>query len=113
VKKPREQPAKTIAAHGRFNLSSSTGRLPAAGMAPSRLQRMVRWKRDRVMEAVLTRALRNESLIARRVEPHSLIEAGQRFFGSWATAVAAAALDRKLTHLPPRQKKSPTGRGTG
>ena len=40
--------------------------------------------------AILTRALRSQSLTARSVEPRSVVDAGQRIFGSWAGAVAAA-----------------------
>jgi hypothetical protein len=77
----------------------------AAGVDPSRLQRVVRWNRERVIEAILTRALRNESLVARLVEPRSLVEAAQRFLGDWPAAVAAAGLDPKVTELPPRRGK--------
>lgn len=37
----------------------------------------------RLIEAILTRALRSETLVARLVEPRSLVGAGQRFFGGW------------------------------
>ena len=79
----------------------------AAGVDPTRLQRVVRWNRERVIEAILTRALRNESLVARLVAPRSLVDAAQRFFGSWAEAVTAAGLDVKVTVLPPRRTKEP------
>ena len=65
----------------------------AAGVDPSKLQRVVPWTPERVIEAILTRALRNESLAARLVEPRSLMEAGHRFFSSWHGAIQAAGLD--------------------
>jgi hypothetical protein len=65
----------------------------AAGVDPVRLQRVPRWTRERIIEAVLTRALRNEPLKARSVENRSLVAAGQRFFGSWTATLQAAGLD--------------------
>jgi hypothetical protein len=79
----------------------------AAGVDPTRLQRVVPWTRERVIEAILTRALRNESLTARSTQPRSLVEAGQKFFGGWAGAVQAAGLDSKAMAVqqsaPPRE----------
>jgi hypothetical protein len=72
---------------------------------PTKLQRVVPWSPERVTEAILTRALRNESLVPRLVEPRSLVEAGQRFFGGWSAAVGAAGLDPTLTALTPRHGK--------
>lgn len=77
----------------------------AAGVEPTKLQRVVPWSPERVIEAVLTRALRNEPLVARLVEPRSLVEAGQRLFGGWSVAVAAAGLDPAQTVLAPRRNK--------
>jgi len=77
----------------------------AAGVEPTKLRRVVPWNQERVIEAILTRALRNESLVARLVEPRSLVEASHRFFGSWAAAVTAAGLDPKVIVLPPRRNK--------
>jgi hypothetical protein len=82
----------------------------AAGVEPTRLQRVVRWTPERVIEVILTRALRNETLVARLVEPRSLVEAGQRFFGGWPAAVTAAGLDPASTVLPPRPNKKPGAR---
>ena len=75
----------------------------AAGVDPARLRRIARWTPERVIEAILTRTLRNESLAAKRIKPYSLVRAGQRFFGDWKAAVIAAGLDPALTVLPPRQ----------
>ena len=80
----------------------------AAGIDPMKLQRVVPWTSERVIEAILTRALRNESLAARSTQPRSLVEAGQRFFGSWAAAMGAAGLDPKAIASPPTASNQPT-----
>lgn len=82
----------------------------AAGVDPIKLQRVVPWTRERVVEAILTRALRGESLVARLVEPRSLIDAAQRFYGSWQAALTAAGLDPRSADLPPRRRKRPRPR---
>ncbi len=81
----------------------------AAGVDPTKLQRVVPWSRERVIEAILTRTLRSEPLVARLVEPRSLVDAGQRFFGSWRAAVSAAGVDPRVTDLSPRRIKRPAG----
>lgn len=110
----RDRPLSTGQMERRYhNLVSSARRhygswskaVLAAGVKPTRLQRVVPWNAERVIETILTRALRNESLVARLVEPRSLVEAGQRFFGNWPAAVSAAGLDPASTVLPPRRKK--------
>ncbi|MGD0091465.1 MAG: hypothetical protein ABSE73_16220 [Planctomycetota bacterium] len=78
----------------------------AAGVDPMKLQRVVPWTRERVIEAILTRALRNESLAARVTRPRSLVDAGRRFFGSWVAAVKAAGLDPNATVLTPASPPS-------
>ena len=112
----RDRPLTTYQIERRYhNLVSAARRhfgswakaVLAAGVEPTRLQRVVPWNPDRVIEAILTRALRNESLAARVVEPRSLLEAGQRFFGDWPAAVSTAGLDVALTVLPPSHNKSP------
>jgi hypothetical protein len=77
----------------------------AAGVDPTKLQRVVPWTRERVVEAILTRALRGEPLVARLIEPRSLVESGQRFFGSWQAALTAAGVDPRAADLPPRRSK--------
>lgn len=79
----------------------------AAGVDPTKLQRIVPWNRERVIEAILTRALRSEPLVGRLVEPRSLVDASYRLFGGWQAAVAAAGLDPRVTHMPPRKRKRP------
>jgi hypothetical protein len=85
----------------------------AAGVDPVKLQRVVPWTGQRVIEAILTRALRNESLAARSTQPRSLVEAGQRFFGSWAAAVEAAGLDPKAIACRPTAAPNQTDAATG
>lgn len=80
-----------------------------AGVDPLKLRRVPTWNSARVMEHILLRSLRNESLVARLVEPASLVAAGKRLFGSWAAAVGAAGLDADATHMAPRRKTSRKG----
>lgn len=67
----------------------------AAGVDPARLRRVAPWTKERILEAILTRALNNEPLGSRSTRPRSLAEAGSRVFGSWASALAAAGVDPK------------------
>jgi hypothetical protein len=69
----------------------------AAGVDPTRFRRVVTWTRDRVIEGILIRALRNEPLGARSTQPQSLVAAGRRFFGTWSAALEVAGVDRKKT----------------
>ena len=73
----------------------------ASGVDPTKLQRVVPWTRERVIEAILTRALRNESLSAQSTQPRSMVEAGRKFFGSWAAALEAAGVDPKANAVRP------------
>lgn len=110
----RRRPLTTLQMEDRYqNLVSAARRhfgswskaILAAGVDPITLQRVVPWNQERVIEAILLRALRGESLVARLIEPRSLPQAGYRFFGSWRAAVAAAGIDPKLTEMPPRRRK--------
>lgn len=65
----------------------------AAGVDPVKFRRVSPWTRERIIEAVLTRVLKNEPLNSAAVRPKSLVEAGIRIFGNWASALAAAGLD--------------------
>jgi hypothetical protein len=71
----------------------------AAGVNPAKFQRVVPWTPERIIEAILTRALRNESIVARSVQPRSLVEAGHKFFGNWMAAVKAAGLDANFASV--------------
>jgi hypothetical protein len=86
----------------------------AAGVDPTKIKRVTPWTRDLVIEGILTRALRNESLTARAIQPRSLVAAGRRFFGSWSGVLEAAGLDPKATALravasPIRDPSTPPG----
>jgi len=69
----------------------------AAGVDPTTFRGVVPWTRERVIEGILIRALRNEPLAARSIQPRTLVEAGRRFFGDWSTALEVAGLDPKVT----------------
>ena len=101
-----ERRYRNLVSAARRHFGSWSKAVLAAGVDPTKLQRVVPWNRERVIEAILTRALRNEPLVARLVEPRSLVEAGQRFFGGWQAAVATAGLDPKVTDMPPRRRKA-------
>ncbi len=61
----------------------------ASGVDPAKLRRVAPWTRERVLEMLLTRALRNQPVSARLIEPRAIVEAGRRFFGSWSATLAA------------------------
>lgn len=67
----------------------------AAGVDPAKLKRTPLWTKDRIIEAILMRALNNEPLGSRTVRPRSLADAGARVFGSWRASLAAAGVDLK------------------
>ena len=99
--KQMERRYRNIVTAARRHFGSWNKAVLSAGVDPSKLQRVPPWKPERILEAILTRALRNESLAAQQVEPRSLIAAGKRFFGNWPAAVAAAGLDPALTARKP------------
>ncbi len=74
----------------------------AAGVDPEKLRRVAPWTKERIIEAILTRALRGNPLKSHAVRPKSLVEAGARVFGSWASALAAAGIDPGQTSGPQR-----------
>ncbi|MDB5325905.1 MAG: helix-turn-helix domain protein [Phycisphaerales bacterium] len=94
--KQMDQRYHNVVTAARRHFGSWNKAVLAAGVDPRKLQRVIPWTSERVIEAILTRALRNESLVPSRVEPRSLLEAGHRFFGSWHDAIAAAGLDPVL-----------------
>jgi hypothetical protein len=103
-----DQRYRNLVSAARRHFGSWSKALLAAGVDPARMQRVVPWTRERVIEAILTRMLRSDPLVARLIEPRSLVEAGQRFFGSWRAAVDAAGLDPRVTEMPPRPRRRPT-----
>jgi hypothetical protein len=66
------------------------------------------WTRERVVEAILKRALAGQPLKGRERDLRLLVEAGVRLFGSWPAAIKAAGVhEAVLTALPaPARKKS-------
>jgi hypothetical protein len=68
----------------------------AAGVDPLKLRRAAPWTRERIIESILMRALNNEALEIRTVEPKVLVAAGRKEFGTWGAALAAAGLDPQL-----------------
>lgn len=69
--------------------------LMTAGVDPLTFRRILPWTKDRIIEAVLTRALNNEPLGSCTVRPRSLAEAAVRVYGSWQSALTAAGIDPK------------------
>ena len=87
----RQYPQLVDAARRRFG--SWPKAVIAAGIDPVKLRRAPPWTRDRIIQAILARALNDERLGSHNVQPKSLAEAGARVFGSWRAAIAAAGLD--------------------
>lgn len=95
----------------------------AAGVDPKALRCISPWSRERIIEGILVRAIRNEPIGSRTTEPRSLVDAAQREFGSWAAAKRAAGLipnsnesdcpnnpqPRKPQHLGKRVLYPPSG----
>ena len=74
----------------------------AAGVDPAKLRRVAPWTRERVLETLLTRALKNQPMSARQMEPRSIVEAGRRLFGSWSATLEAAGLDPAVATIRQR-----------
>jgi len=68
----------------------------AAGVDPQKLKRVGPWTKDRIVEAILKRALHSQPLNSHAVRPKSLVEAGARAFGSWGAALEAAGIKPNL-----------------
>lgn len=66
----------------------------AAGVDPEKLKRTSAWTRERVIEGILVRAIKSESLQRQIVRPRALVDAGTKLFGSWKAALAAAGIDK-------------------
>jgi hypothetical protein len=64
-----------------------------AGVDPQQLRRTPPWTKERVIEGILLRTIRNESLERRVVEPRAMVDAGTRLFGSWRAALVAAGVN--------------------
>ena len=94
-----------LVAAARRSFGSWAVAVVAAGVDPQRLRPPRLWSRERLVEAILTRALQGEPLGRRSVQTRSLAEAAAREFGSWAAALRAAGLD------PDRYLNVPLGGG--
>lgn len=81
-----------MAAARRF-YGSWTKAVIAAGVDPMTMRKVPPWTRDRILEAILTRALNNHPLRSQSTEPRSLVDAARRVFGSWDDALIAAGLN--------------------
>jgi hypothetical protein len=69
--------------------------LLAADIDPDSVRKLPLWHRDSILEAILSRALRNQPLGTTTVRPQSLSTAGISQFGSWPEALRSAGLDPK------------------
>jgi hypothetical protein len=78
----------------------------ASGVDPAKLRRVAPWTRERILETLLTRALRNQPVSARLMEPRSIVEAGRRFFGTWSATLEAAGLDPAVYTVRPRSTRA-------
>jgi len=65
----------------------------AAGIDPAKLRPAASWTKERIIEAILKRALLDEPLNSHAVEPKSLVNAGTSAFGSWGLALTAAGIN--------------------
>ena len=108
--KRRYEPLVTAA---RRHFGSWPKAVVAAGVDPERVRRVARWTKQRIIEAILTRALRGKRLNSSAVRPQSLVEAGARVFGSWKSALEAAGIDpEQASRRHRRSAKGPTAGST-
>lgn len=84
----------------RRHFGSWSNAVMASGIDPQRLRRAPAWTKERVIENILRRALRNEPLRRSLVQPRTLAEAGSRLFGSWNAALESAG----ITMTPPAKR---------
>lgn len=85
----------------------------AAGLDPLRFRQTNLWTKERILEAILKRALSNAPLGSHTVQPSGLSDAGAREFGSWRNALVAAGLDpeRYINREHPWNDNEPTESG--
>ena len=105
-KKELEERFGSMVSAARRIFGSWSKAILASGVDPAKLRRVVPWTRERVLETLMTRALRNQPVSARRMEPRSIVEAGRRFFGSWAATLEAAGLDPAVATVWPSPAKA-------
>lgn len=82
----------------RRHFGSWTKAIVVAGVDPEKLRRVKPWTKERIIEAILTRALHSEPLGSTTVQPRSLAEAAARVFGSWRAAMEEAGIDPEVVH---------------
>ena len=105
-KKELEERFGSLVSAARRIFGSWSKAILASGVDPAKLRRVVPWTRERVLETLLTRALRNQPVSARLMEPRSIVEAGRRFFGSWSATLEAAGLDPAVAAVSAESLKS-------
>ena len=105
-KKELEERFGNLVSAARRIFGSWSKAILASGVDPAKLRRVVPWTRERVLETLLTRALRNQPVSARLMEPRSIVEAGRRFFGSWSATLEAAGLDPAVATVSAESHKS-------
>jgi hypothetical protein len=106
-KKELEERFGSMVSAARRIFGSWSRAILASGVDPAKLRRVVPWTRERVLETLLTRALRNQPVSARLMEPRSIVEAGRRFFGSWSATLEAAGLDPSVAKVRPSPTNAP------
>ncbi len=85
----------------------------AAGVDPDKLRGIMPWTKERIIEAILMRALNCEPLGSQSVNPRSLSKAAAREFGSWLAALNAAGIDPRRTSRRARVLAKEGLAGTG
>lgn len=68
----------------------------AAQVDPLNLRPTKTWTKEAVIECILLKAIRDESLLRKQIEPRALADAGARLFGSWNAALEAAGMSKSL-----------------
>jgi hypothetical protein len=106
-KKELEERFGSMVSAARRIFGSWSKAILASGVDPAKLRRIVPWTRERVLETLLTRALRNQPVSARLMEPRSVVEAGRKFFGSWSATLEAAGLDPSVATVRPSLANAP------
>jgi hypothetical protein len=105
-KKELEERFGSLVSAARRIFGSWSKAILASGVDPAKLRRVVPWTRERVLETLLTRTLRNQPVSARLMEPRSIVEAGRRLFGSWSATLEAAGLDPAVATVRPNPTKA-------
>ncbi|MDB4614289.1 hypothetical protein OAH18_01235 [bacterium] len=83
----------------------------AAGINSAQVNPHAGWDRERIIEAILLRAVERRALGSTKVRPYSLKAAAIREFGSWDGALCAADLDpsdyigRRILAVPEQEKQ--------